>query len=78
MSQSEVAQLRTRIEEELQAMRQGLYGLAAGVSRHQFIEAKMHQLGTYEDQLATHIGNEQATLFSCEAYIAAMDGSRHQ
>jgi hypothetical protein len=72
MAQSEVAQLRQSIEQELQAMRQGLSGLAAGTARHTFIEAKMRRLGQYEDQLATHIGKEQAIIFSCQAYITAM------
>ena len=72
MGQSEVAQLRDRMEQELQAMRQGLSGLAAGVSMHRFIEAKMHLLGQIEDQLATHIGKEQARHLSCKAYIDAM------
>jgi hypothetical protein len=67
-------QLRLQIEQELTSMRQGLSGLAAGTAKHQFIEAKMKRLGAYEDQLATHIGGEQAILFSCQAYIRLMDG----
>ncbi len=74
MSQSEIAQLRIQIEEELLAMRQGLGGVAAGTSRHQFIQAKMHQIGQMEDQLATHIGIDQAMLFYCQAYIQIMEG----
>jgi len=50
MPQSEVAQLRTKIEEELHAMRQGLSGLAAGNSKHEFLQAKMHRIGQIEDQ----------------------------
>ena len=73
MSQSEIAQLRTKIEEELHAMRQGVSGLAAGNSKHQFIQAKMHRIGQIEDQLATHIGFDQATLFCCQAYIQVME-----
>jgi hypothetical protein len=74
MPHSEVAQLRANIEQELTAMRLGLSGLAAGTTRHQFIEAKMHRLGVYEDQLAKQIGKEQAVSFSCQAYIRVMEG----
>jgi hypothetical protein len=71
---SQVAQLRANIELELIAMHQGLNGLAADTTKHEFIEAKMHHLGVFEDQLAAHIGNDQAVQFSCEAYIQAMEG----
>ncbi|MBV9615659.1 MAG: hypothetical protein JO011_13155 [Ktedonobacteraceae bacterium] len=73
MSQSEVARLRVQIEEELHAMRQGLSGLAAGSSKHQFLQAKMHRVGQIEDQLASHVGFDQAVLFSCQAYIQVME-----
>lgn len=75
MSQSEVAQLRTKIEEEVHAMRQGLSGLAAGNSKHQFIQAKMHRIGQIEDQLATHVGVDEAMLFCCQTYIQVMEES---
>jgi hypothetical protein len=74
MSISEVSNLREQIEQELVAMHAGLNGLAAGVSKHQFIQVRMHQMGMYEQQLATHIGKEQAILFSCQAYIRIMEG----
>jgi len=34
MSQSDVALLRQRIEQEIEAMQRGLSGLALGVARH--------------------------------------------
>ena len=74
MSKSEVAQLRGRIEDEFISMRMGLSGLAAGVAKHQFIEAKMRNLRVHENQLAQHIGGEQAILFSCQAYIRVIEG----
>ena len=49
MPTSEVSNLRQHSEQELVAMRLGLSGLVAGVSKHQLIEARMHSLGTYED-----------------------------
>jgi hypothetical protein len=44
-NQSEVAQLRRRIEDEYQAAQLGLTGLASGTSRHQVINAKMENMG---------------------------------
>lgn len=78
MSTSKVAQLRASIEQEIVAMRLGLSGLAVGTAKHQFIEAKMHRIGAYEDQLATHIGEEQAILFSCQTYIQVMEGKEQK
>ncbi len=72
MSRSEVQQLREQIEREMQAMNLGLSGVAAGVAKHQFIEARMQRIGQFEDQLAQHIGQHQATLFSCQAYMQQM------
>jgi hypothetical protein len=77
-SQSEIAQLRTQIEREIISMRLGLHGLAVGIAKHEFIEAKMHKLGTYKDQLAIHVGKEQANQFSCQTYIQVMDGKEQE
>jgi hypothetical protein len=71
--QSEITQLRANIELELAAMRSGLSGLAAGTSKHAFIDAKMKRIGIFEEQLSQQIGSEQATSFSCQAYIRVMD-----
>ncbi len=71
---SEVELIRASIETELVAMRLGLSGLAAGVAKHQFIEAKMRNLRVHEDQLAQHVGGEQAILFSCQTYIRVIEG----
>lgn len=75
MSTSEVANLRQQIEQELVAMRLGLSGLSTGTTKHQFIEARMHNLGAYEEQLAVHVGEEQATHISCQAYIRVMEAN---
>lgn len=40
MNQSEVAQLYNQIEVQLEAMRRGMSGLAAGRVRHAFIRRK--------------------------------------
>jgi hypothetical protein len=55
MSSSEVAQLRSRIAAEIQAMNRALYGYAE-VARHQIIDQKYCQLGIYQDQLTKILG----------------------
>jgi hypothetical protein len=66
---SEVAQLRQRIEDEIESMQRGFSAFAAGVARHDFIRARMERIGNHQDQLAKHVGQNQAANIVCEAYI---------
>jgi hypothetical protein len=66
---SEVARIRQQIEEELEAMQLGFNGLAAGTARHDFIRARMEQVGNCVDELAQHIGSADATQIACEIYM---------
>lgn len=68
MPKSEVAQLREKIELEIQAMHVGFTGYAA-VSRHDIINHKYDQLGSYQQQLEQHIGATAAI----EVVIAALN-----
>ena len=43
MSGSEIARLRQQIQLEYEAAQRGLSGLASGVARHDFIEARMEK-----------------------------------
>ncbi|MBA2284334.1 MAG: hypothetical protein H0W02_02520 [Ktedonobacteraceae bacterium] len=72
-SKSEIAQLRRRIEMELEAMRQGLYGYAAGSARHEFIRARMENVGAYQEMLAEQIGEDEATQVLCHLYVSIID-----
>jgi len=72
-NKSEVALLRQRIEREIEAMQQGLSGLALGVARHQFIQVRMGHVGEIHDQLAAHVGAQEATQFVCKTYVDAME-----
>jgi hypothetical protein len=47
MAVSEVSQLREKITLENDAAHYGLSGLASGVSRHEFIEARMERMGRF-------------------------------
>lgn len=55
MSTSEVAQLREKIELEIQAMKTVFTDYAA-VSQHAIINHKYDQLGDYQQRLEQHIG----------------------
>jgi hypothetical protein len=73
MSRSEVAQLRRRIEVELDAMRRGLAGLSAGNARHMFIHARMERVGVCQDVLANQLGEAAAAQIVCQLYIQTME-----
>jgi hypothetical protein len=60
MNQSEIARLREQIELQMQAMQQGLRGLASGTSRHAFIRARMQRIEEFQGILAKQIGEEEA------------------
>jgi hypothetical protein len=60
MSVSEVARLRQQIEAEYIAARYGLYGIAQGTSRHQFITTKMEHIREYQEQLEAIVGQQAA------------------
>ncbi len=62
MSESEVARIRQQIAEEYQAAQAGLTGLASGVSRHQFITARMERLGQSFEQLSELVGSRQEAM----------------
>jgi hypothetical protein len=68
MAKSEVAQLRQRITEEYEAMKQGLTGFAWGSAKHAFIDARMKRVDGYYDQLAQYVGAQEATQTVCELY----------
>ena len=58
---SEVAQLLQRISLEYEAATRGLTGLSAGSAKHSFITARLEQIGAYHEQLASLVGEVQAT-----------------
>ena len=69
MSSSEVTQLRSRIATEIQAMNRALYGYAE-VARHQIIDQKYCQLGSYQDQLTKILGQREAIEVMIEEFNA--------
>lgn len=72
-NRSEVARIRQQIELELEAMRNGMLGLAQGVARHNFIQVRMERVGVYQDELAAQIGDYQASSVLCQLYEQVME-----
>lgn len=68
-SVSEVARLREQITAEIEAMHRGFESFAVGCARHEFIRARMERIGGHQNQLAQHLGPEDAATFVCELYI---------
>ncbi len=66
-NKSEVARLMQQIELEYEAAQRGLYGFAAGAAKHEFINAKVENIGRYHEQLKTLVGEQEATKALAEA-----------
>jgi hypothetical protein len=54
---SEVARLLTQINSEYEAAQRGLFGTAAGSSRHDFITRRMEAMGQLHEQLHDLVGD---------------------
>ena len=72
---SGVAQLRQQIAEELEAMQRGFSAYAAGVARHDFIQARMERIGDRQEELAACIGPDDAAHVVCELYMDKVTGA---
>ncbi|MBA2391456.1 MAG: hypothetical protein H0V70_01770 [Ktedonobacteraceae bacterium] len=72
-NQSDVAQILKQIEQEYQASKLGLEGLASGVARHDFISQKTENIGKHHEQLAELVGPEQAIALIANTIWAPTD-----
>lgn len=59
MSNSEIAQIRERIEQEVMAARRAMYGYAT-VSRHEIISHHFEMLGACLTELTGQVGEQAA------------------
>ena len=64
---SEVARLMRQIELEYEAAQRGLYGFAAGAAKHQFITARMENIGRYHEKMKELVGEKEAVKALAEA-----------
>jgi hypothetical protein len=60
-NKSEVARLMRQIELEYEAAQRGMYGFAAGTGKHEFINARVENIGRYHEKLKTLVGEQEAT-----------------
>ncbi|HEV7237437.1 MAG TPA: hypothetical protein VGN15_14710 [Ktedonobacteraceae bacterium] len=54
---SEVARLLSQISAEYEAAQRGISGLACGTSKHEFITARMENMGQLHGQLQSLVGD---------------------
>ncbi|HLH62264.1 MAG TPA: hypothetical protein VKV20_11325 [Ktedonobacteraceae bacterium] len=59
---SEVARLLRQISAEYEAAQRGLSGLAYGTSQHDFITARMENMGQLHNQLRSIVGDDAIAL----------------
>jgi len=57
-SKSIIGRLKEQIEAEAEAAQLAMYGPALGISKHQFITARMERMGILHEQLKALIGDE--------------------
>lgn len=74
--QSEIAHLRRQLDLEAEAAWNALHGLAVGMAKHQFINARMERLGTYHQQLKELVGEEEAIKAVAQAMQQAGDAAQ--
>ncbi len=63
---SEVARLLAQISQEYEAAQRGLTGLAFGTSQHEFITARMENMGQLHSQLQTIVGDDAIAMIAEE------------
>lgn len=76
-SKSEVAQLMRRIALEYEAAERGLFGFAGGSSKHQFITARLENIGACHEQLAQLVGDKQAAHLVCDVLEHGVQAEEH-
>lgn len=66
-NKSEVARIMRQIELEYEAAHRSMYGFAMGVAKHEFITARMENIGHCHEKLKTLVGEEQAVVALAQA-----------
>ena len=61
---SEVARLLSQINDEYEAAQRGLSGLSFGTSQHDFITARMENMGQLHSQLQSIVGDAAIALIA--------------
>jgi tRNA splicing ligase len=61
-NQSEVARILEEISLEYEAAQRGLYGFAYGAAKHEFITARMENMGNLHSKLQDIVGDSAIAL----------------
>lgn len=61
---SEIARLLSQISAEYEAAQRGLTGLSYGTSQHEFITARMENMGQLHSQLQSIVGDSAIALIA--------------
>jgi hypothetical protein len=72
-SLSRIAEIKQSIEDEMIAARRGLFGLSAGATRHEVIDAKMKRVSEQHKKLGGLIGEDQAMQFYLTTEARVLD-----
>ena len=75
MDVSDIARVRRQLVEEIEAMERGFRGFASGTARHDFIQARMRNIGAQQEDLEKLVGKSNAVNMVCELYINTVKGS---
>ena len=73
-NKSEVARLMRQIELEYEAAHRAMHGFAAGAGKHEFITARMENMGRCHERLTDLLGEREATIALAQAMEQADDG----
>ena len=73
MEETQVARIREEIEEQCEAMRQGLSELIDDAVRRNFIKSQAELITVSMEHLAEYVGQPEAIRFVVEAYMRVVD-----
>lgn len=68
---SDVARILAQISAEYEAAQRGLTGLSYGISQHEFITAKMENMGRLHNELENIVGDQAIALIAEQMNVPA-------
>jgi hypothetical protein len=77
-NKSEVARIMRQIELEYEAAQHGMNGFAAGAGKHEFITARMENIGHCHEKLKTLVGEEKAVVALAQALEQADNETKQE
>jgi hypothetical protein len=66
-NRSEVAAIRARVDQDVQAINALMFGFAEGTARHAFINKRMECIQSYHEELEPVVGDQVAIEIICDA-----------